>query len=408
MTLDPLTEVQNKRSAHGSIRGYLYQFEKSALEILNNGSFQVARIEGIEDLDIIENNEITATQIKYWESRDIFSNKSIAKPLFEMYKNFCNNQELKFNLYVYLSEQKNHPGFLSREDIVDSFSSESVKGEVENYSKELYEQFAKAVSITIGKNIKDQRTDLANVISSEMGCDIDDAMYLHLPMVVHHINQIACETDSNKRLISKDSLLQAIKSKDYFFAKWQNEYLSEDKLVNHLYKKLKAKGFNDNEKLRSISFSISSNNLERAQEIIEILSRNLKSGKALKSHEPWTVIISEDTKGCYETFKKKLITDTDIRFNDGMEHIFFEYRRFSDKPFKNLKGRNIICSASWTVRIVSLDNYNRLDLKQREVIASRSCWFGTSPDYISQDSNIHVVMPKINLELMSRILEKAI
>lgn len=64
------------RAAHATIKGYCYQFDYSILQILLGKDEDSFVIEGVEDIDIISSNEITAVQCKYYEGTKykIFAN----------------------------------------------------------------------------------------------------------------------------------------------------------------------------------------------------------------------------------------------------------------------------------------------------------------------------------------------
>ena len=61
--------MSNRRSAEATIAGYLYQFDKSIIEVLKlNSDNDKIIIEGIEDIDIesIDSNS-KSIQVKYYE-----------------------------------------------------------------------------------------------------------------------------------------------------------------------------------------------------------------------------------------------------------------------------------------------------------------------------------------------------
>ena len=72
------------RQANSTIKGYLYQFNKSILEILNADDDAFITLEGvIEDIDIQLSNATSTIQCKYHEYTK-FTMSSIAAPILEM------------------------------------------------------------------------------------------------------------------------------------------------------------------------------------------------------------------------------------------------------------------------------------------------------------------------------------
>ena len=72
------------RQANSTIRGYLYQFNKSIFEILSSKDEDSITLEGvIEDIDIQNTTNITTIQCKYHEDKK-FQMSSVVEPILEM------------------------------------------------------------------------------------------------------------------------------------------------------------------------------------------------------------------------------------------------------------------------------------------------------------------------------------
>ena len=91
------------RAAVDTIRGYLYQFDHSILQLLNlaNNSDTIT-VEGIEDIDISSATEETAIQCKYY-SKSEYNHSVIAEPIRLMLTHFSeykkgNVQKIKYIL----------------------------------------------------------------------------------------------------------------------------------------------------------------------------------------------------------------------------------------------------------------------------------------------------------------------
>lgn len=97
--------MSNKRSAEATIAGYLYQFDKSIIEILKqeNENNKVT-IEGVEDIDI-EGKDLDPRliQVKYYEGSEY--NHSIiseaVRYLFYNYIDYLNGKEIRREYYLY-------------------------------------------------------------------------------------------------------------------------------------------------------------------------------------------------------------------------------------------------------------------------------------------------------------------
>lgn len=90
------------RSADYTIKGFLYQFNKTLLEILNSKDNSVIRVEGIvEDVEIVTPVLTTAIQCKYHEASEAFTPSSIFKPLLQMMYHFHTNGSVNIQYVLF-------------------------------------------------------------------------------------------------------------------------------------------------------------------------------------------------------------------------------------------------------------------------------------------------------------------
>ena len=89
-------------AADSTIKGFLYQFNKSLFEILECDNQDIVTVEGmIEDIDILNDDKITAIQCKYHESSS-FSISNLMNPFLELFVEYCKNREIGRNVkYIY-------------------------------------------------------------------------------------------------------------------------------------------------------------------------------------------------------------------------------------------------------------------------------------------------------------------
>ena len=96
------------RQADSTIKGYLYQFNKSILEILRMSDDAFLVLEGvIEDIDILSPTGTTTIQCKYHEDKE-YKISSVAVPIIEMLCNYCEasyvGREMNYVLYAYFAD----------------------------------------------------------------------------------------------------------------------------------------------------------------------------------------------------------------------------------------------------------------------------------------------------------------
>lgn len=96
------------RQADSTIKGYLYQFNKSILEILRLSDGNSLVLEGvIEDIDILSPTSTTTIQCKYHEDKK-YTISSVAVPIIEMFCNYCESsyvgKDIHYILYAYFAD----------------------------------------------------------------------------------------------------------------------------------------------------------------------------------------------------------------------------------------------------------------------------------------------------------------
>lgn len=96
------------RQANSTIKGYLYQFNKSIWEVLNAKDDAHITLEGvIEDIDILSPNSLTTIQCKYHEDKK-FQISNVAEPILEMLCHFHEcaaiGKNIRYILYAYYDD----------------------------------------------------------------------------------------------------------------------------------------------------------------------------------------------------------------------------------------------------------------------------------------------------------------
>ena len=114
-----MLEVDKKREATASIRGYFYQLDAALLEILNAGLDESVVIEGIEDFDRYTDEGVIYGQVKYYAEQNL-TESVLRDPLHKLFVHFHGLEEAqragrKYLLYGHFSEVKIDIGVLSVE-----------------------------------------------------------------------------------------------------------------------------------------------------------------------------------------------------------------------------------------------------------------------------------------------------
>ena len=88
------------RSANATILGYLYQFDFSISKILDTPENDEIELEGLEDIDITQDNETKLYQCKYY-SETKYNHSVIKDAIISMFTHFQINKDKKYKYYLY-------------------------------------------------------------------------------------------------------------------------------------------------------------------------------------------------------------------------------------------------------------------------------------------------------------------
>lgn len=127
------------RQADSTIKGYLYQFNKSIYEILQAEDDTKITLEGvIEDIDIQSPSSLTTIQCKYHEDKK-YQISSVATPILEMLCHYCESTALgksvSYVLYAYYAENTDS---VSMEAFSDFLSTTKDKDIQSKYFHRIY------------------------------------------------------------------------------------------------------------------------------------------------------------------------------------------------------------------------------------------------------------------------------
>lgn len=285
------------RVADATIKGFLYQFNLTLINILNSSSEDEIQVEGIiEDIDIISENEITAIQCKYHESCEEYTLSAIYKPVLQMLKNYCQNSKssnIKYVLYAYFPSLSEGIQVLSKDDllsilnttnielicnyicyikppsdpVINSLVDKSSKSKVDKEKiKDYYIKNSIEVgcdldnflndsfTFTVGKSFLDLEAEIKSLLINN-DFSKDDVKDLIYPNAIQTIAELSIKKDDMQRKISKRRLLSNLrKIKTTAITRWTKE-LSDYKSYLKARRKQLSANLNINLRKRCIIFN---------------------------------------------------------------------------------------------------------------------------------------------------------
>ena len=249
-------DVDKKREATASIRGYFYQLDATLLEILNAALDDEVIIEGIEDFDRYTDNGVIYGQVKYYAEQNL-TESVLRDPLHKLFVHFHGLEEAqragrKYLLYGHFSEVKIDIGELSVErfkSVMEYRKEVKTDDGKKTYEKrslldgaaapdELIRAFCKNFSIQISTEFSEHRNIVIEAIRKSQGVSAVEAEGFHYPIALDYIARLATKKDHNERRTTRRNLQEALKGTQAVHNRWllrQKEATEYAKHMKRLY-----------------------------------------------------------------------------------------------------------------------------------------------------------------------------
>lgn len=388
-----LTEEEKGRQASNAVRGYFYQFQATVLEVLASKPQHLVRVEGIEDVDIFQGEELTVIQVKYHDMKGQFGLSKINHSLINMLKTIVSrpNENITFRIYIHAGESTSKiPQRLSATQIADALGNKM--SEFGSLGGKLVKELANRLTLEQGEKFEVQQERLVEELKTALNCSREEAQLIHMPRAVHIIGELARTAKEAERLISKNELLRQLKISGSLRADLLKSFKLEGEFIKYITRQLKYEKAEEQSISRWLLVSPSDSEIARCADLIEDLSQ--APGKRFKDDaKVWTVIV-ESSANNYATLKKEL-AKRKVLFNDGYEDFHLNFQAFFREPIRQKGQKNKITRVSYSIRLLNykkLTQYRPQDWDQIPATAKIYA-FGQFP-YLDQLS----IRPRLSVE----------
>lgn len=227
-------DVDKKREATASIRGYFYQLDAALLDILQAEPDDEVVIEGIEDFDRYSRDGVTYNQVKYYEAQSL-TDSVLREPLHKLFLHFngLKNEERagrKYVLYGHFKENKIgiEPLTVQRFKEVMTFSkveedkSRTKKSHLDDLdvADEVINQFCGLFQIRPAKEYDAQRAELIAKIRAKQQASELEAEGFHYPRAFDFVASLATKKDHLERSTTLRKLQQHLKGSQAIHHAW--------------------------------------------------------------------------------------------------------------------------------------------------------------------------------------------
>lgn len=233
------------RSADYTIQGFLYQFNKTLVEILKADSESPVSIEGIiEDIEIASEGTIKAIQCKYHETAEKFNASSVFKPILQMldHFHFNSNGKIEYILFSHYPNMKEEDFKIGKDIIHAALNSENK--EFKSYIEKLngvvdIDAFLLKFSAKLGPSYDVMVTEAVDLLTRE-GISAIEVQTLVYPNAIQQIASLSILHDKALRIITKTQMLDKLREiKTTAISQWTLSLKTKKILLEARRKQLK-------------------------------------------------------------------------------------------------------------------------------------------------------------------------
>ena len=360
------------RTADHTIQGFLYQFNKTLLEILNSSDESEITVEGIiEDIDIANLAGITAIQCKYHETQEKFSLSVLYKPLLQMMQYYCNNpgHQINYILFAHFPNLANDDNSLIDKQALEKALSSTNK-DYKTYINDIegkidLDNFLKCFRFELGSSFDDIVDEVFQALQ-KAGIEKSDIDTLAYPNAIHHIATMSANHDEKSRKITKQQLLKKLQTiKKTAISRWTLALKTRRQLLENKKRQL-SQGLGINARLRYfVMFSKSLEDFD--QEIVMFIDDYLKNYHHKTAHTQTPIFCLDTTEDDFQDIHSRLY-DRGILCTDGTianrfrETYFYRDPMIMKDPQKQIRREFLIRLLRWESHGYILNNHKANDL----------------------------------------------
>ncbi|MGO9864188.1 MAG: hypothetical protein ACLPLR_11310 [Terriglobales bacterium] len=348
------------RVADFTIKGFLYQFNKTLLEILKSQNDSLITVEGIvEDVEVAAMGAMTAIQCKYHEAT-AFTPSSIFRPVLQMMDHFHANPEanVRYILFAHYPSMKEapQPSVLKTylQNALDSKKKDLGKLAAVLRGKVNLDGFLARFTLEPGPKFEDLVAQVCAAFK-ENGIPEGDIDTLAYPNAVNMIAELSVKHDPTKRQTTNKTFIERLKSiRKTAISRWTMALRTRKQLLDARRKQLKTH-LDTNSRRRY--FVIDSKRLEDYQEEFVLFVKDYLDKYHFKPAHIFTPIFClSATREGFDAIRLRLFR-MHIVSADGYVGGTFDEPHFFREPI--CKGRREI-KREFSLRLLRWEDHSQL------------------------------------------------
>lgn len=215
------------RAADYAIQGFIYQFTKTILAIVESADDAAIVVEGvIEDIDIHEPLLTTAIQCKYHEGQEAFTLGVIYKPVLQMLDHFARNPRanVAYRLFAHFPDKAGTGNFAVTREHIETVLA-TTNQELARYTARLrgnvdVEAFLARFTLEFGPSLNDLINQVIEKLTA-CGFATDDIPTIIYPNAFHAVAELSIKHDpADRRAVKADFLARLHSIKHTTISRW--------------------------------------------------------------------------------------------------------------------------------------------------------------------------------------------
>lgn len=356
------------RAADYTIKGFLYQFNKTLLEILNSPDGSSITVEGIvEDVEIVTPALMTAIQCKYHEASETFTPSNIFKPLLQMMQHFHANPgaNIRYILFAHYPSVTGTPQpIVGKAEFETALASKNK--DLLQYSAKLrgdidLDTFLTRFTTEFGPTFDDLVTQVCAALKAN-GIPENDIDTLAYPNAIHMIAGLSVKHDTKERSITKPQFIERLKSiRKTAISRWTLALRTRKQLLEARRKQLKPH-LDKNSRLRY--FVVDASSLDDYEgEIVLFVSDYLDKYHFKPAHISTPVLCLRTSNESFREIQYRLYTKGIIS-TDGYIGEHFDESWFFRDPLSH-RGTGLTIKREFSLRLLRWES-NGIVLNSRK------------------------------------------
>lgn len=347
------------RVADSTIKGFLYQFNKTILEIVNAEDEDVITVEGVvEDVDVLSaSGELEAIQCKYHESKEKFTPSLIFKPLLQMAEAYDKDPtaKIKYTIFIYvLNETHGERSIeLSTLDSALATTDKSLLKIASRISGKFdRDEFLKNARIVFGPSLDEIEDSTKDALES-LGIQGSDVGTLLYPNSIAIIAKLSSTKNEAERQITKAKLYNYLSNATHTaISKWTLALKNRNEILKRIKQQLSS-SFSQNSRDRY--FYINKNDIDDYEDKVVVFFGNyIKKYYSKPSHLKAPTFIINDNFDAIRDLESRLYKKG-IKANTGLVGNDFELDYFFREPMKKIISNNIE-EREFDIRLLAMDS----------------------------------------------------